>query len=225
MSFAWFEDARKRYKITRELPQYWSFPEHQFGYIQIPKAATRSIRAALMDVCGVAEEGFDSFEGRFSAHVPLTQVRKDAPGKVIFAFVRNPYARLYSAYVNKIVDAERSGGKNIFRCHGMRFGMGFEEFVDIVCAIDDAHVDRHLRSQSWFLADSNGIVPSFIGRLETFAQDWERLRVALPVLGPVGHKNKAAGEVDYRQFYSERALAMVFERYRNDFELFGYGSG
>ena len=224
MSFAWFEDARKRYKITREQPQYWSFPEHQFGYIQIPKAATRSIRAALMDACGLNEKGFADFEVRHSAHLPLEQVRKDIPGKVVFAFVRNPFARLYSAYVNKIVDAERDGAKNIFRCHGMRFGMGFEEFIDRVCAIDDAHIDRHLRAQSWFLAGSNGLLPNFVGRLETFSQDWDRLRGLIPVLGPVSHKNKAAGEVDHRAFYSEKGLAMVFERYRSDFELFGYSS-
>lgn len=225
MSFAWFEDARKRYKITRELPQYWLFAEHHFGYIQIPKAATRSIRAALMEACGVGDEDFDSFEARFSAHLPLAQVRKDMQGKVVFAFVRDPFARLYSAYVNKIVDASRSGGKNIFRCHGMRFGMSFEEFIDVVCAIDDRHIDRHLRAQSWFLADSNGLLPTFVGKLESFSEDWERLRELLPVLGSVGHKNKAAGEVDHRAFYSPKGLAKVFERYRSDFELFGYAPG
>lgn len=45
-----FLDIRKRYKIKRSRPQLWHFREHDFGFIQIPKVATRSIRQALFEI-------------------------------------------------------------------------------------------------------------------------------------------------------------------------------
>lgn len=219
------QDARKRYKITRETPQLWRFPEHGFGYIQIPKVATRSIREALLTVDGSnseGSEGFSAFEERFSQHVARNRVRQEVAGLKVFAFVRDPFARLYSAYVNKVVDAERLGRKNILSCHGIRFGMSFDAFVERVCSLDDGHIDRHLRSQAWFLTDEQGVIPHFIGHLESFPQDWQRLCEQLPVLGAVGHRNRAAGDTDFRSHYSAHALELTRQRYARDFELFGY---
>ena len=224
----WLEDLRKRHKITREMPQYWDFPEQGFGYIQIPKAATRSIREALVNGCGspadaAGEQAFARFEDRFSAHQPLTAVRSLAAGRrVVFAFVRNPYARLYSAYVNKIVDAEQAGRKNIFRCHGMSFGMSFEDFALRVCEIEDRRIDRHLRSQAWFLSDAAGLIPNFVGHLESFEEDWNRLALQVPQLQSIGHRNKASAGKDYSVHYSAALRERVYRRYQRDFELFGY---
>nr|WP_301295369.1 sulfotransferase family 2 domain-containing protein [Pseudomonas nitroreducens] len=208
----------------------WTFHDQGFGYIQIPKVATRSIRAALGGLGGLSDESSDrtrfaDFEQRFSRHLPHHDIRRSAEGLLVFAFVRDPLARLYSAYVNKIVDAEQQGLRNILRCHGMRFGMSFEDFVVRTCELDDRHIDRHLRSQAWFLTDGNGTIPGFIGRMESFAQDWNSLRDRLPCLGPVGHHNKAVGKTDYRQFYSDRALELVARRYARDIELFDYRIG
>lgn len=225
MMRSFWQNLRKRYKITREMPQLWRFPKQGFAYIQIPKAATRSIREALLaveDQQGMDPEQFPLFEAQFSEHVARQQLRQSTEGLKTFAFVRDPYARLYSAYVNKIVDAERRGGKNIFRCHGMSFGMPFDDFVRRTCALDDHHIDRHLRSQAWFLTDKQGLIPDFIGHLETFAEDWQQLREAIPALGDIGHRNRAAGDVDFRSYYSEQSLQLVKRRYAKDFELFGY---
>lgn len=228
MNPGFFKDLRKRYKITRETPQLWRFPRQGFAYIQIPKVATRSIREALLVVEGLqgaAPEQFSLFEERFGRHIARRQLRQAAEGLQTFAFVRDPYARLYSAYVNKIVNAERLGQKNIFSCHDMYFGMSFEDFVERVCSLDDRHIDRHLRSQAWFLTDEQGLIPGFIGRLECFAEDWQRLRESVPALGDIGHRNRAAGDVDFRSHYSKQSLQWVRRRYAQDFELFGYKSG
>ncbi|MEP9319133.1 sulfotransferase family protein [Pseudomonas sp. LABIM340] len=220
----YLEDARKRYKITREKPQLWTFREQGFSYIQIPKVATRSIRAALVEMENIrsADESFAAFEQRFSSHTAHKELRRRVDGLKVFAFVRDPLVRLYSAYVNKIVDAERIGGRNIFRCHGMGYGMSFEAFVQRVSELDDRHIDRHLRSQAWFLTDDQGLIPDIIGRIETFADDWNRLREQFPCLGPVGHRNKTAGQADFRRLYSDRTLELVCQRYARDLQLFGY---
>lgn len=207
----WFESIRKRYKIRRELPQFWDFPELGFGYIQIPKVATRSIRDGLMKAQGMSAgiDDFAAFEQRFSSHIGHSDIRRAGAGKVIFAFVRHPLARLYSAYVDKIVNAEREGRRNIFACHDLFYGMNFEHFVERVCEIDDRNIDRHLRSQAWFLTDTQGLIPNFLGRLESFNIDWERLRQQIPSIGKVDHLNLAAGDSDYLAQYSPHALSLV----------------
>ncbi len=220
-----FVDARKRYKIRREQPQFWHFDEQGFGYIQIPKVATRSIRQALLGVVGEAPDTrpYAEFEAQYSAHQSHRHIRESVDaGLFVFAFVRDPLARLHSAWVNKIVDGERYGRKNIFRCHGMPYGMSFASFVRRVSELEDREVDRHIRSQSWFLCDDKGLLPAYVGQLEQFAEHWALLRARLPVLGEVAHINKAAFQMDYLAAYDRQTLGLAVERFQRDFELFGY---
>ncbi len=51
--------------------------------------------------------------------------------------------------------------------------MDFTEFVDVLAKLPDDIIDRHLRSQSWFLCDEQGLLPDYIGKLENFDADWE----------------------------------------------------
>lgn len=222
----YFKDILKIYHIRREKPQFWHFPEQQFGYIQIPKVATRSIREALNNSSGIPscpDGSFDQFEETYSQHITQDQIRPLAGSNFIFAFVRHPQARLYSAYVNKIIDAEKQGARNILSCHGIRYGISFTAFVDRVCAIPDRNIDRHLRSQAWFLCDSNGaLIPNSIGHLETFDDDWKKLCARIPALGPSPHKNKAAHGHDFSSAYTAKTEELVRARYALDFKLFGY---
>ena len=220
----WYEDARKRYKIGRETPQLWFFDAPRFGYIQIPKVATRSIRDALTNADGLMQPGedFDAFERRCSAHMSHADMRAKLGDAPVFAFVRHPLARLHSAYMDKIVEAEREGARNILRCHGMHFGMSFEAFVERVCELPDHRIDRHLRSQAWFLADGQGLLPTFVGRMECFAEDWGRICDTVPALGAIGHINRAAFGMQHAEHYTPRMLDLAVRRYARDFELFGY---
>lgn len=222
----WFRNIRKRYKIRREQPQYWDFPELGFGYIQIPKVATRSIRDGLMNAQGFSSgySNFMDFEQKFSSHIAHEKIRAASRGKLVFAFVRHPLARLYSAYVDKIINAEREGRRNIFECNGLPFGISFEDFVRRVCAISDRSIDRHLRSQAWFLSDASGLIPNYIGKLEQFNEDWERLREQLPMLGAVRHLNVASSGSDYLSHYSKEARDLAVSRYAMDFSLFKYAT-
>ncbi|MEL0167855.1 MAG: sulfotransferase family protein [Pseudomonadaceae bacterium] len=218
-------DARKRYKIRREQPQLWHFEQQGFGYIQIPKVATRSIRKALHVSSGATTElnDFTAFESDNSAHVSKKHIRRQVDqGLFVFAFVRDPLARLHSAWVNKIVDGEKFGRRNILRCHGMHYGMSFADFVRRVSELKDNQVDRHIRSQAWFLADEKGLLPQFVGQLERFGDDWQRLQAQLPTLGNVDHMNKAAFNMDHLAAYDDRTLELAVERFAKDFELFGY---
>lgn len=221
-----YKNIQKRYHIQREKPQFWYFPDQNFGYIQIPKVASRSIREALHKSLGLPaceDQLFDQFEKKYSAHLSQNKIRRVARNSFIFAVVRHPLARLHSAYINKIVIPQQTGGRNIFHCHGIRFGMSFEEFIERVYRIPDRKIDRHLRSQSWFLCTSHGaLIPDFIAQLESFDKDWGKLRQKIPSLGSIPHKNKATSGKDYSSAYTPETENLARERYAMDFKLFDY---
>lgn len=221
-----FRDARKRYKITREKPQLWDFPDYGFGYIQIPKVATRSLRASLSQLPLMAEAAdFADFEGRNSAHVDQAFIRRRIKeGLFVFAFVRDPLARLYSAWQNKVDRPEGAVSRNIFSCHGIYDHMPFDAFVRRVSELDDRHIDRHLRSQSWFLCDEQGVIPGFVGKLERFSAEWEQLRQRIPVLRPAPHYNRSASNGGGSLDFGKDTVQLVALRYREDYENFGYDS-
>ena len=159
---------------------------------------------------------FEIFEEEFSRHISHADVRTAAETTYIFAFVRQPLARLYSAYADKIRDAQREGRRNIFACHNLHFGMPFDEFVEKACEIDDRHIDRYLRSQSWFLADEEGLIPDLIGHLESFNADWHRLRADSPAFGEMPHLNLAASDTDFLTQYSSRAPDLASKRFARE---------
>ena len=213
-------------KLPREKPQLYLFPEYSFGYIQIPKVASRSIRAAVTAfTSGTApDEDVDKnlvaeYETRYARHLKHAEIAALARDNFIFAFVRNPYERIYSCYKNKIEDARTAGRRNIFEKHGITFDVTFDEFVRKVASLPDHKSDRHFRSQAWFLTHGGVLMPAFIGKLESMAEDWavleERFGIVPPPQINVSSK-KPLPEM------SAEVKEMIFERYLEDFELFGY---
>jgi len=213
-------------KLPREKPQLYLFPEYRFGYIQIPKVASRSIRAAVTAfMSGAApDEDVDKnlvaeYETRYARHIKHAEIAALARDHFIFAFVRNPYERIYSCYKNKIEDARAAGGRNIFEKHGIDFDVSFDEFVRKVASLPDHKSDRHFRSQAWFLTYEDVLMPAFVGKLEQITEDWaiihERFGIAPPAqINASSKKPLPKMSVEVKE--------MIFERYLEDFELFGY---
>lgn len=221
----WFLDARKRHKLRREKPQVWFIEKEHLAYIQIPKVATRSIRAALFKAFSHehSTSEFASFEENNSSHIATSEIRKFLDNKYFtFAFVRHPLARLCSAYLNKL-KSKQNDQRNIFSCHGMYFDMPFEEFIEKVSEIEDTQIDRHLRSQSWFLTDSAGLLTDRVARLENFDQEWGALSKRFTALGGISfHKNKSLADGRLNLMFDRRTLRLASERYKRDLDLFGY---
>jgi len=217
----------------RETPEIWILESMNVGYIQIPKVATRSIQQCLASCYADSnnislplvwdKRNIRDIESQTAVHATQKHISKLAEKNYIFAFVRNPYDRLYSAYKNKVLQPEENAGKNIFWNHGVRFGMTFDEFVDVVCEIPDSKIDRHLRSQSWFLTYEDKLIPEFIGKLEEFEKDWGILNKRFKLGRPI-HKNSTKNLVvdGYQAQYSKNLEEKVFKRYRKDFEYFLY---
>jgi dermatan 4-sulfotransferase 1 len=216
----------KRRKLRRDKPQLYIFPEHKFGYIQIPKVASRSIRVAVTaHLSGSAAcADFDGdlvteFEDRFAKHLKQEEIHRLAQKNFIFAFVRNPYERVYSCYKNKIEDVRTKGGKNIFEKHGMSSDLSFEEFVRTIATMPDHKSDRHFRSQAWFLTWQGELLTSFVGKLENIDEDWQVLQKKFG-MDPPPRINVSNSKVLPEM--SDEIKDLIRARYADDFRLFEY---
>ncbi|MFC1778882.1 sulfotransferase family 2 domain-containing protein [Thermodesulfobacteriota bacterium] len=213
-------------KLKREKPQLYLFPECKFGYIQIPKVASRSIRTAVTAYMSGASSGekvskyvVEEFEALYARHLRHSEIAALSKDNFFFAFVRNPYERIYSCYKNKILDVRNLGGRNIFEKHGIDLNVSFEEFVRKVSVLPDHKSDRHFRSQAWFLTWKGELLPSFVGKLENMNDDWKVLQERFAIAPP---PQINVSSVKPLPEMSSETKALIVKRYIDDFELFGY---
>ena len=140
--------------------------------------------------------------------------RQDFDRLFKFAFVRNPYDRLVSAWS--------------WRCFPYRSST-FRDFVlnlDFWRAID---VGNHLRPQVEFIhSKTDGLLVDFVGRFEQINEDLQILadRIGVPDLAKqMGHQNRSRDPSDdYRRYYDEETRGIVRLVYAEDFRTFGYNT-
>ncbi len=221
-------------------------------YFVVPKVACSSIKTALLSLFDLdasrpvheddapdidvhrlfAGSGYQINKNQLARRMG----RGEFDGYFKFAFVRNPWDRLVSCYANKVLDAkETEFGEPPFRNvpseKGSRLykGMPFAEFAEVVCEIPDEESNMHFVSQYRVVCgpgEDRRNMADFVGRFENLAADFavvaERIgggkRLELP------HKMRSTSRVSrpYTEFYDDRLRDLVYERYREDVETFGY---
>jgi hypothetical protein len=209
----WYDRFRLRRRADARIVAWQSL---RLIYVRVPKCANTAIAAA--------------FPGGRVARVPARRLADDLADWLKFSFVRNPYARLVSTYCDKIHPASSTPGKLIDGVHH-RFvsmglpvyaGMPFEEFVEVVCELDDASTEKHLKSQSWHLYRDGRCIVDEIGRVESIGQHWPRLAERVGRPPRLRHLNPSRRRHLACYYSSATVRRRVADRYRMDFENFGY---
>lgn len=133
-----------------------------------------------------------------------------------FAFVRNPWDRFVSGWLNKVV--ERNSFQLDTQTH--EHLQNFENFVSYCAEFDLESWNSHFRHQCK-LVDSNEL--DFIGRHENFDEDLREIFNLLGIsLRKVSAENATLGRRHYSSYYTEKARSMIGTMYRKDIQLFGY---
>ena len=161
-------------------------------------------------------------EAGYSSHIAHSVIRKQLKGNYfVFTFVRNPLSRVYSCYKNKVKNPKRADKKDIHCNSEFYYDMDFAAFVDTIVKLPDDILDRHLRSQSWFLCDDQGLLPDFIGKLENFNADWDIVSDRYGLPKPI-HWNKTGTSGKITDICTRASLEKLIQRYADDIRLFGY---
>jgi dermatan 4-sulfotransferase 1 len=151
------------------------------------------------------------------------------PAMFKFCFVRNPFTRLLSCYLDKI---QRNLPQKIMILRQLGLAedrldtpLTFEQFVRAVVDQPVPLMDAHWRTQ-YFQTMQAGIKYDFVGRFENFAEDArvldERISAQFTAcLGPEIRNATAAGAKS-REYLTAELQDAIYGKFRVDFEHFGY---
>ena len=202
-------------------------PSRKAIYVNNAKVACSTIKLALQR----AELGDPEYQPAPSVHSHETSPLLTWPVLEIgmvpdilrehftFSFVRCPYGRLQSAFANKIVPAQRKGKFRVHAGFAPKEEPSFDDFVESVTAQEPTRQNPHWRPQ-WINLSADAITFDFIGRLEEFSADWQRVadRLDLPRMPQRAGKSSDRSVAPYSRAAAERVRAF----YARDFEVFGY---
>lgn len=193
-----------------------SFDRQRCIFVHIPKCGGVSVCRSLFGDYGAGHYPIRVFQEVFEP--PLF----DSYFK--FAFVRNPWDRLLSAY-----RFLRRGGFNETDRRWARRHLSpyraFGEFVRGWVTPDNVASWIHFKPQVEFLSLANGQSGvDFVGRYEQLDADFRRVCERLGVKNRLLHLNSHghSGQ-DYRAAYDTETRAIVADVYREDIAALGYG--
>lgn len=186
---------------------------NKYIYYHNPKVATRSI-IGFLSSCSVVNHSTKNENEQLKYDITWDNYFQ-------FSFVRNPYDRLLSCFIDKTKKVALT--KYSVKCYDQYKDTNFKDFVMQLNKYPWHHHDIHLAPQADLLNLKN---IHFIGRFENLAKDFLHVvkalgmeehydSIGLSKKNPTWHKH-------YREYYDAEMIDKVRSIYSADFERFGY---
>ena len=233
-------------RIYETMEKYIVSDDRKFIYFVVQKVACSSVKTALLPLFDVRTDGYETIRDDGTAGLKIHKVFDGSKYQIRkrrllerldgqyedyfkFAFVRNPWDRLVSCYCNKLSKYGRGLKLPVDKDIELYPGMPFADFVEAVHTIPDSEANIHFQSQYKVICGSGGdrpILADFVGRYENLQADFDFVAkriggnqdLQLPhILRSRSRKNRP-----YTDFYDQRLRDLVYERFQEDVELFGY---
>ncbi len=215
--------------------------KNNYVFFQVSKVASSTVKEVLQrfEVEGTARKVINVNDRYVSPHVWPSQLDQEVfvsiledPSYRKLSFVRNPYTRILSCYLHRIVKDVRSpSNRYLESCTGGLCGpeISFKDFVKVVCEQPSFSQESHWRRQTdEILYD---FIPNwdFIGRFESLSQDIS----IMTTLIKYGHEfsfdenlNKSpmstGASSKLKKYFDDETQQIVYESYKADFLNFGY---
>tara|TARA_B100000886_G_C20305638_1_gene441607 strand:+ start:111 stop:701 length:591 start_codon:yes stop_codon:yes gene_type:complete len=185
-------------------------------FLHIPRSGGSIIENKLKETYTMKFYGSDT-SGLSLQHYTANELIKknvDIDKMFSFTFVRNPFDKILSTYLNWSIDHTKS----------------FDDYIDMVknvvenklyykiSAINTNDLS-HFKPQVELLEN---LKSDFVGKFENYENDIKILSKMHPKLTCLNEINIKKREVDYKQHYSERNRNIIEELYKNDLIKFKY---
>lgn len=190
------------------------FDKNKCIFIHVPKVAGTSMKNILCP------------NTKGPGHKLAMDFYLDSPGKFekyfVFAFVRNPYDRLVSAY-NYLIQGGKGGRADIqFRDRYLTAYKDFTDFVIRGLNKPESASQWHLMQQHYYVVNFEGeIMVDFIGHFENLEEDFNKVAQKIGIDVALPHRNKSVRD-SYQGCYTEETRKIAYAYYKKDFELLGY---
>lgn len=238
MSIIALKNFRKNCKhIVRRLIKIWTnkaiqptsycvISEKRIAYLVIPKSACSSINKTLvgLDKDTVYSDVHKTPEVLRCLRYHLNTKEKEY---FKFTFVRNPYQRIVSFWINKFYGKVQVNGLPFSLANYMggvfNGNMTFSEMMNVIYGIPPNLANIHFSLQSHIIDNhyfASGMELNFIGKLENIEFQWKELKTRFD-LQPLEQINKSTS-YNYMDYYDLETLELVNEYYKEDIERFGY---
>lgn len=209
-------------------------------YVETPKVGCTTVKASLQraeGATGAAAAGHHEVhdKDRSPLRSPLDDLRLfwrflRSAEVFRFAFVRNPYSRLLSGYLQKIAlhsdTLEREG--RAIRCRKLKLPIhdevSFGQFARAVARRSPHMLDMHWRPQI-LLTLPDLIDYSFVGRFERFDDDLGEVCTRLGVDRSeivVRQEHRTAAMDQLGRYYTPEIQTLVYATFEEDFVTYGY---
>lgn len=214
--------------------------DNKYIYVETPKVACSTIKVTLQktergEETGEEEKGHNNWHDRSASPLlkpsQIPDIKKFLLRDDIykFCFVRNPYARLLSAYLNKIAGGKQQKKKLLLQLGynptDLSRNIEFDEFVDAVIQQPVSIMDRHWRTQ-YYQTFQDGIGYNFIGRFESFNEHFSHVLKVLFEERDAGISNDfrhmTGADDQVSNFYTKSLKDKVYDKFEIDFSYFGY---
>ncbi|KAM7296329.1 carbohydrate sulfotransferase 13 [Ixodes scapularis] len=236
-----FSDERPNLCHIRDCPIMID-PAHKVGYCFINKVASTTVKSIFGVLLHIRNTGSTVYSIHMAFHEQVLTVshktflqRSSQERYTTAMFVRHPFERLVSAYVNQALGPR---AENVFfykrywnDVPGVREtgrDLTFPEFVDYILNQRMNQMNPHW-APYYITCQPCTIKYDVVGKLETASRDFALFLGALGVRPEdIPHKNKGGKQgfrKSAREFFKELTLHQVmrlYERFFFDFEMFGY---
>ena len=190
----------------------FGFDARKCIFIHIPKTGGTSVFSYFPNLIQVHE----TFEPYYEKSPELFE------SYFKFAFVRDPWNRLVSAYEF----LRRGGMHGEDRKWASRHLSKYESFADFVRnGLRDPKISSHVhfRDQASFICnEQDEIVVNFVGRFENLKEDFDQIASRLKFDGSLPHRNTGV-KTSWKNYYDNDTLKIVADHYARDLSIFGYG--
>ncbi len=202
-------------------------------YLNVPKCGCTNIKVALWRSAGAKEPFFNSLQFdknllySFDFRRPrLEKMKGNNP--FVFTIVRNPFARIYSGYVDKVSmcleDPERDPMKVLDEEFLSKGKTTFTDFLLYLKSQNDEDRNIHFRSAS-YQANIGIVKADYIGYLENIEESVKFLSSKIDGFRySIRSDNITGSKNTLMDTYTNEHVDLVKEIYAKDFENFGYST-
>lgn len=184
-------------------------------FVHVPKTAGISVAMSLFGDLGPGHMTLEKYRTIYSP--------ADFDRFFKFAFIRNPWDRLVSAFHYLKKGGMNDCDRDFADRHLARFN-DFDTFVKEWVNPQNIMRYYHFQPQTHFLS-INGRRPTldFVGRFEDLQADYEYVRNRLGAGAPLRSENRTSGRPrHYASYYNDVTRRIVADAYAKDISIFGY---